>query len=122
MASARSPIRRWLAWNTQRDAACPAVLRKSSVRSELDDILAETEAHPFARELGRVANAVPELTRTRLERGQVLVGMQRIVVEEHEPPRAGGAGERDGVSDARVPPTAPRRVLLLGVLRVVDEK
>src|SRR6266516_132453 len=48
--------------------------------------------------------------------------MTRLVVEEHQPARADGARERDRVGNARVTPADPLLVLLLEILRIVNER
>jgi hypothetical protein len=46
--------------------------------------------------------------------------MARLVVEEHEAPRADGDRERDRVVDAGVAPADPLLVLVLEVLGVMQ--
>jgi hypothetical protein len=56
-----------------------------------------------------------------VERVEFAVRAHRVV-EERELRHSGDAGERSGMCDARVSPADPVRVLLVGVLRVVEEE
>ena len=48
--------------------------------------------------------------------------MRRVVMEQHEPPRAHGRGEVDSAADARMAPAESLVVLLVEVLRVVEKQ
>ena len=57
----------------------------------------------------------------RQQQLELVVGVVRIVVEEHDRAHLGLARERHRVLDARVAPTDVVRVLLVAVLRVVEQ-
>src|SRR5882724_12866254 len=48
--------------------------------------------------------------------------MTRLVMEEHQSARADGALERDRVGNTRVTPADPLLVLVLEILRIVNER
>ena len=54
-----------------------------------------------------------ERLRPILQSRQRVVTVERLVVEEHKPPRADGLAERDRVGDARMAPADSVAVLLL---------
>jgi hypothetical protein len=53
---------------------------------------------------------------------ELLVVVERVVVEEEEAPCFGAPGEGEHVTEAGVPPADVTRVLVVGVLAVVDEE
>src|SRR4051794_36989277 len=63
--------------------------------------------------------ALPRLDREAVEE---LVGVQRVVVEEHGPLGAGAAGEAERVRGGGVSPADVARVLGVAVLTVVEEQ
>jgi hypothetical protein len=65
--------------------------------------------------------AVPELANPFAQRFQVVVGVVGIVMEEQQTTRAREAGEVGDVLGARMTEPGPARILLLGVLAIVDQ-
>src|SRR6266576_3885466 len=96
-------------------SAVAANTRSRSARSS------ELERHPFASQLDLAFSGGTDLVRSGEDTFQLLVRVERVVVEEHEPPRAGPTRERHDVLGARVSPADPLVVLLLGVLGVMQE-
>ena len=89
-------------------AGCSISVSRRSV-GELDLCRAAAELLPARRDLA--AEAVEEV-----------VGVQRVVVEQQQPLGRDAAGEAERVGQRRVAPAEVRRVLVVGVLAVVDQQ
>src|SRR5918999_4845791 len=90
-----------------------------TLRSNPEMRSAEVDLLTFARQIDLAA--VPELANPVAQRFQVVVGVVGIVMEEKEAMRAREAGEVGDVLGARMSEPGPVRILLLGVLAVVDQ-
>ena len=64
----------------------------------------------------------PAGARPLVDRVEHCVRVKRVVVEEQGPPGADPVGERERVLERRVAPADVGRVLLVGVLAVVDQE
>jgi hypothetical protein len=60
--------------------------------------------HPFPGELGRGTPVAPQLFGTGPERTELVVGVQRIVMEKEQLPDLGDSRESDRMCHARVAP------------------
>src|SRR5439155_10065119 len=94
---------------------CPRRVRSGLARSYA------LERHPLASQLDLAGPGGAELVRSGEHTFQLLVRVERIVVEEHEPPGASSPRERHGILGARMPPADPVVVLRLRVLGVMQE-
>ena len=78
------------------------------------------ERHPLASEVDLARPGSVELLRPREHRFELLVRMERVVVEQHKPPGAGPPRERHRILGARMSPADPLVILVLRVLSIVE--
>src|SRR6266568_685831 len=81
----------------------------------------QVDLHALVGQADLAAVLAPQLLGPDQDGLQVVVGVQRVVVEHHQPAGLGQQRERDDVVGAGMPPAHLPRVLVLGVLGVVEK-
>src|SRR2546426_8170075 len=97
-----------------------AVTKGESTRAALRTS-GDVDLHAFERKRQAVAVLAPQLVGAGQHAFELIIRVQRVVVEHEQPLGLGDEGEGHGVRDARVAPSHALGILLLRVLGVVQQ-